>query len=81
MKLRISWSIQLLLDEFEEDVEAINRSANEGEIWFVQDLTANFIHFLNSERLSKAEQIFTLGARLRTAKAGVCVAIGPDTSI
>lgn len=38
------------------------------------------MHLLNNERLSEAEQILKLGAMLRTAKAGVCVAIGPDTS-
>ena len=73
--------IQFLLDDFRKDFEAIDRSANEGGLQLIQDVTANLMDLLNSERLSKSEQIFTLGAMPRTAMAGVCVALGPDTSI
>ena len=71
--------IQYLLDEFLEDFESIDRSANEGGLQLIQEVAANLMDRLNDEKLSEAEQIFTLGAMLRTAKAGLCVAVGPNT--
>ena len=83
-KCAVLWNMpaltQFLLDDSRKDFEAIDRSVNEGGLQLVQDLTVDLMDLLNGERLAKAEQIFTLGAMLRTAKAGVCVVIGPDTS-
>ena len=71
--------IQYLLDDFDTDFKSIDRSANEGGLQLIKDVAASLMDCLNDEKLSEAEQIFTLGAMLRTAKAGVCVAVGPYT--
>ena len=67
------------MDEFYFDFKTIDRSANEGGLQLIQDVAADLMDFLVDEDLSEAEQIFTLGALLRTAKMEVCVALGPDT--
>ena len=71
--------IEHLMEEFYADLETIDRSANEGGLQLIRDVAADLMDFLVDEDLSQAEQIFTLGALLRTTKMDVCIALGPAT--
>ena len=73
--------LQYLLVEFQDDFASITRSANEGGLQMIQEVTETLKDALDDERLSTAEQIFTLVAMLRTVKVGKCVKMGPDTSL
>ena len=71
--------IEHVMLEFYEDFKSIDRSANEGGFQLIQDVARDLMDFLADEGLSQAEQLFTLGALLRTCKMDVCIILGPDT--
>lgn len=71
--------VQYVIDEFYKDFDTIDRSANEGGLQSIQDVAGDLMDFLVDQGLSEAEQIFTLGALLRTAKMEICIALGPAT--
>ncbi|KAL9107807.1 MAG: hypothetical protein Q9227_007322 [Pyrenula ochraceoflavens] len=71
--------IQILLEEFEIDFRAVGRSANDGGLQLIQEISMNLMDFLHDDKLTEAEQIFTLVALLRTAKMGISVSLGPNT--
>ncbi|KAL8777587.1 MAG: hypothetical protein Q9213_007795 [Squamulea squamosa] len=60
--------IQSIFDDLEEDYELVDRSANDGGLQKIRDVAAKLLEILADERLSPAEQIYTLVAMLRTAK-------------
>ncbi|KAL8978585.1 MAG: hypothetical protein Q9205_005861 [Flavoplaca limonia] len=62
--------IQFIFEQFGTRFEDLDRTTNEA-----RSLLATF----DAERLSAAEQIFTIVAMLRTAKVGSCIASGPKT--
>ena len=71
--------IEHVMLEFYEDFESIDRSADEGGFQLIRDVARDLMDFLADEGLSPAEQLFTLGALLRTGKMDVCIVLGPDT--
>lgn len=72
--------IDWIMVEFESDFEAIDRSANEGGLQLIQEITENLLDRMADWSLSLAEQLFILVGVLRTAKVGLCIALGQDTS-
>ncbi|KAL8964842.1 MAG: hypothetical protein Q9183_004182 [Haloplaca sp. 2 TL-2023] len=57
--------------------DSIYRSANEGGLQRIREVASSLRKALKQERLSVAEQTFTLVALLRTAKVLLCVLMGP----
>ncbi|KAL9634773.1 MAG: hypothetical protein Q9204_002866 [Flavoplaca sp. TL-2023a] len=71
--------IGFMFDEFAARFENLDRTANEGGLQRIQSVARSLLATLDDERLSAAEQNFTIVAMLRTAKVGSCIANGPNT--
>ena len=66
-------------NEFSRAFVRLDRTASEGGLQDIQQEVRDLVEFLALKELSKAEQLFTLVAMLRTAKVAICVAAGPWT--
>jgi hypothetical protein len=73
--------IQHLADAFHLDFGALEWGGNEGGLQQIQEVSANFMDALGDAMLTEAEQVFLLVAMLRTAKVGLCIGNGKDSSI
>lgn len=73
--------VDLVMNEFEDDWETIDRSAKEGGLQDIQTLASKVMDWLTDEELSDAEQLFVLVATLRTVKVGQLIKRGADTSM
>ncbi|KAL8966329.1 MAG: hypothetical protein Q9183_003418 [Haloplaca sp. 2 TL-2023] len=73
--------IDYLVTSLALDFSSIYRSANEGGLQCIQEVASKFRTFVERERLSVAERIFTLVALLRTAKVLLCVVMGPNLCV
>ncbi|KAL8845822.1 MAG: hypothetical protein Q9221_009042 [Calogaya cf. arnoldii] len=71
--------IQFLFEEFGEEFGNLDCTANEGGLQQIRPVALSLSETLDDERLSKAEQLFTLVAILGTAKVDLSIAIGPST--
>ncbi|KAL8868919.1 MAG: hypothetical protein Q9198_008020 [Flavoplaca austrocitrina] len=71
--------IQFIFEQFGTRFEDLDCTANEGGLQHIQSVARSLLATLDDERLSAAEQIFTIVAMLRTAKVGSCIASGPKT--
>ena len=70
--------IEYLVTSPAVELGSIYRSANEGGLQRVQEVASSLGKALEQERLSVAEQTFTLVALLRTAKVLLCVLMRPS---
>jgi hypothetical protein len=71
--------VHQIMQDFDEDFEGIDRTADEGGLQLISDIAANLMDRLDDERLGQAEQIFLLVALLRTVKVANCIVDGPAT--
>ena len=65
--------IQNLTKELGDDFRAINHLVNAGGLHLIQKVKNKLMGVLKDKKLSKAEQLFTLVAMLRAAKAGMYI--------
>ena len=71
--------IQFMFEQFAERFGNLILTANEGGLQGIQSVARSLLATLNDEKLSAAEQIFTIVAMLRTAKVASCIVTGADT--
>ncbi|KAL8893621.1 MAG: hypothetical protein Q9192_005089 [Flavoplaca navasiana] len=71
--------IKFIFEKFEERFDTLDRTADEGALQHIQSVARSLSTTLDDERLSAAEQIFTIVAMLRTAKVASCISAGPET--
>ncbi|KAL9633808.1 MAG: hypothetical protein Q9204_003250 [Flavoplaca sp. TL-2023a] len=71
--------VQFMFEQFAERFENLVLTANEGGLQRIQSVARSLLMTLDDERLSRAEQIFTVVAMLRTAKVAACIINGANT--
>lgn len=71
--------IQFLIVEFQDRFRKLGRTSNEGGFQRIRNVARSLLATLNNEKLSAAEQIFTIVAMLRTAKVAACIITGANT--
>lgn len=72
--------IQRIMTDFRLEFESLDRTSNNGGLQIIQTIAEALLLTLHEQNLTEAEQLFMIVALLRTAKVGLCIARGPDTS-
>ena len=72
--------IQRIMTEFHLEFLSLDRTSNDGGLQIIQTIAEALLQTFRDQNFSVAEQLFASVALLRTAKVGLSIVRGPDTS-
>lgn len=71
---------QRIFTDFDLEFSSLDRTSSDRGLQIIRTIAEGLVQTFEEQGLSEAEQLFTDVALLRTAKVGLCVARGPNTS-